>query len=338
MLHAVLRQHPGAGLAVEREHRDAVAHRQHQHRLRAVDAVAGGGLLLARLQEVLFADAAGVADLAQHREDGADRDVDVDVARAVERVVQQHVLALRVAVGHDVDRVHLLAGHRREVAAPFVGLDQHLVGDDVELLLHLALHVFAVGAAQHVAERALVDGDRDVLAGARDDLDQQPQLARDAAMFALLLDEVLGQADAFAHAASSACGDDLAHVVAQVGLGGDAGDGLVRRAAVGLGQHAPAVHHARQPRGHLRVQRVELEQPVGPEDVARGIAAVEGGRVADAQREDQAACAVRVLEREVRVLHQAADLAPAPGPPRRRPARAPGPAARTTCRSPARRP
>jgi hypothetical protein len=50
------------------------------------------------------------------------------------------------------------------------------------------------GAAEHVTEGALVDGDGDALAGARDDLDQQPQLLRDVAVLALLLDEVLGEA------------------------------------------------------------------------------------------------------------------------------------------------
>jgi hypothetical protein len=85
---------------------------------------------------------------------------------------------LRVAVGHHVDAVHLLAGHGGQVAAPFVGLDQHLVGDDVELLLDLALHVLALGAAQHAAQRALVDGVADALAGARDHFQQQAQLRR----------------------------------------------------------------------------------------------------------------------------------------------------------------
>jgi hypothetical protein len=53
------------------------------------------------------------------------------------------------------------------------------------------------GAAQHVAQRALVDGDGDVLAGARHHLDQQAQLGRDAAVLALLFDQVLREADAF---------------------------------------------------------------------------------------------------------------------------------------------
>ena len=195
-LHTRLRQHPAAGFAVQREHRHAVAHGHHQRGLRAVDAVAGGGLVFAGLVEVFFADAARVAHLAQHAEDGADADVDVDVAAAVQRVEEQQVFTLRVAVGHDVDAVHLFAGHGRKVAAPFVGLDQHFVADDVQLLLDLALHVFAVRAAQHVAQGALVDGDGDALAGARHHLDEQAQLGRDAAVFTLLLDQVLRQADA----------------------------------------------------------------------------------------------------------------------------------------------
>ena len=106
-------QYPGTHLAVEREHCDAVAHRQHQLGLRAIHAVAGRGLETPRLQEVVLADAVVVAHLAQHREDGADADVDVDVAGAVERVVQQQVFALRLAVRNGVDGVYLLAGQCR---------------------------------------------------------------------------------------------------------------------------------------------------------------------------------------------------------------------------------
>jgi ATP-binding cassette subfamily F protein 3 len=39
------------------------------------------------------------------------------------------------------------------VAAPFVGLDQHFVGDDVQLFLYLALNVFTVRRAQHAAQK-----------------------------------------------------------------------------------------------------------------------------------------------------------------------------------------
>src|SRR5207237_4501490 len=55
------------------------------------------------------------------------------------------------------------------------------------------------GRAHHVAERALVDADADALAGARDHLDEQPQLGRDLAVLALLFDQVLGEADSSGH-------------------------------------------------------------------------------------------------------------------------------------------
>ncbi len=85
------------------------------------------------------------------------------------------------------------------MAAPLVGLDQHLVGDEVELFLHLALHVGAARTAQHLAQRAFVDADGDALAGARHDFDQQAQLGRNAAVDALLLDQVAGEGGAWAH-------------------------------------------------------------------------------------------------------------------------------------------
>ena len=47
-----MREHEVAELAVEREAVRAVADREHEHRRRAVDRVAGGDLLRARLQEV----------------------------------------------------------------------------------------------------------------------------------------------------------------------------------------------------------------------------------------------------------------------------------------------
>ena len=85
------------------------------------------------------------------------------------------------------------------MAAPFVGIDQHLVGDDVELLLDFALDVLALGAAHDFAQSALVDLNRDALAGARDDFDQQTQFGRDEAVFTLLFDQIAGQGDLVAH-------------------------------------------------------------------------------------------------------------------------------------------
>ncbi len=73
--------------AVEREDVRAGAHRERERGLRAVDDVARGELLLAGLKEGRgMLRRRAVARRGQDREDRADRDVRVDVRRAVERV------------------------------------------------------------------------------------------------------------------------------------------------------------------------------------------------------------------------------------------------------------
>ena len=108
-------------LAIEREAVRAAADGQHQHRRRAVDRVAGRHLRGGR--------AAGSRPhggrrsrraCAQHREDRADRDVDVDVRRAVERVEHQQVLAAPVSRRNRQRLLDLLRRHRRHAAAPLV--------------------------------------------------------------------------------------------------------------------------------------------------------------------------------------------------------------------------
>ncbi|MDR6139644.1 hypothetical protein QE438_002948 [Pseudoxanthomonas sp. SORGH_AS 997] len=173
----------------------AVAGGQHQHGLRPVDAVAGGDLVAAGLQEV---GVGGRFDMvlraAQHREDGAHRDVDVDVGAAVQRVEQQQELAVRILVRHRHGVVHLLRGAGGQVAAPGVGFQQDVVADHVQLLLRLALHVAGAGLAQHAAQRALAHRHRDAGAGAHDDGNQLAQFGADTAG-ALFFDQVAGQGD-----------------------------------------------------------------------------------------------------------------------------------------------
>src|SRR3546814_6066699 len=108
---------------------------------RPVDAVAGGHLFAARLQEVLVADLGHALRVAQPREDRADAYVDVDVAAAVERVEQQQVVAARIRVGDRLAVVHLFRRQPGQVPAPGVGLEQDVVAQHVELLLRLALDV-----------------------------------------------------------------------------------------------------------------------------------------------------------------------------------------------------
>jgi hypothetical protein len=160
-----------AALAVEREGVRAGAQRQHDHRRWAIDGITGHHLLAAGTQEIAgFGIARGRP--SQNGENGADRNVDVAVRRAVERVEQQQVTAARILVGNAVGRVHLLRGHARQLAAPFAVTENRLVGQDIEFLLDLALHVGAVERAMTPGEGALGDQRRDGLDGSGD-VDQQ---------------------------------------------------------------------------------------------------------------------------------------------------------------------
>ena len=189
-------QHEAADFTVEREHVHAVADGQHQRGLRAVHGIAGGDLLGAGLHEIGFRHGFAGLGHVQHREDGADRHIHVDVGRAVERIEQQQVFALRVAMRNLIERFHLFRGHGGQVAAVLVGFEQDFVGDHIQLLLGFALHVAGAGRAEHAGKGPLVDAVRDRLAGAGHDFEQQTQLGRDGVVLALLFDQVAGEVDA----------------------------------------------------------------------------------------------------------------------------------------------
>ncbi len=186
-------KHEAAQLTIQGEAHHAVAESQNQHGLRAVDGVAGGNLLGPRLQEGFLAECVVLTETgiraAQHGEDGADRDVDVDIARAVQRVEDQQIGTLRVLAGNLVGVVHFLGRHAGQVAAPLVCLQQDFVGEHVELLLHFALDVLAVGATQYAPEGALGYRVADFLARSCHDLDEKAQISR-RVVTASLLDEV----------------------------------------------------------------------------------------------------------------------------------------------------
>src|SRR5690606_17959355 len=81
-------------------------------------------------------------------EDGADRDVDVDVRGAVERVHQDDVAAGAV-VGLDGDGLGVLLGaDEAALAAAAEGADELFVREDVELLLGVAGGVLPAGLAE----------------------------------------------------------------------------------------------------------------------------------------------------------------------------------------------
>ena len=49
---------------------------------------------------------------------------------------------------------HFFRHHGGQMPAPFVGFEQHLIGDDVEFFLHFALHIVAARTAQNPGQRA----------------------------------------------------------------------------------------------------------------------------------------------------------------------------------------
>ena len=128
---------------------------------------------------------------AQHAEDGADVDVDVDVGRAVERIEDDDVLAgLDRAVEGDRLLV-LFADQRGDGVAQAQAVEQGLVGVDVELLLLLALHVGLADGAEHVAEAGGANLGLDHFGGQRNAAQQPAEPAAGLADLLLLLQDVL---------------------------------------------------------------------------------------------------------------------------------------------------
>ena len=95
------------------------------------------------------------------------RNIDVNVRRAIQRIKQQQEATFRIAVGDRVGVIHFRR-HRRQVATPFVGFQQDIVGDHVEFFCASALNIAGAGTHRENARQfALVDGVADCLAGAR---------------------------------------------------------------------------------------------------------------------------------------------------------------------------
>ncbi|MFO1427479.1 MAG: hypothetical protein U1F11_11020 [Steroidobacteraceae bacterium] len=116
---------------------------------------------------------------------------DVEVRGAVERVEQHAVAALTLRVLADDDRLLvLLGGDDRDAFAPAERAQQYLVGDDVELLLLLALHVLAADVAEHVLEPRAPHLVGDHLGGDGQRREDPGEGALGLGMLALLLEHV----------------------------------------------------------------------------------------------------------------------------------------------------
>ena len=175
-----------------------------QHSGGAIDNITGGHLTVARLQEVLQGHpGARLADPAIDGEDGPDRDVDVDVGRAVERIDQHHILGVAGELGIEGDEVLLLLGrHAAHLATGLQRRLEALVGVDVQLLLHLPLHVFGPHGTDDVRQPRLVDLPVHHLGGQANGAEQGGQLAGRGRVVRLFLDDELAHGDHVSHSCS----------------------------------------------------------------------------------------------------------------------------------------
>jgi len=85
------------------------------------------------------------------------------------------------------------------MTGPLQFADQHLVADDVELLLDLSLHVLDVGAAEGADECALAHLVADDLHRGGESVYQSREVSGGVVVEMLLLDRVAGESGAAIH-------------------------------------------------------------------------------------------------------------------------------------------
>ena len=161
----------------------------HEHRARPIDDVPRRHLPAARLQHVLHLAMSPTRDLLHHAEDRPDRHVDVDVGGPIERIEEEAVLAAAESVGNG-DDVRLFLGRHGTEPAPMVHrLHDGVVGEDVELLLDLPLHIRVLRRAEDVGQAGAAHLVRDHLGGERHVVEDAGQLTRGLRVHAFLLDD-----------------------------------------------------------------------------------------------------------------------------------------------------
>ena len=136
-----------------------------EYRGGAVDDVAGGNLAGAGLEDggdhVAFCDGEAAVDA----EDGTDVDVDVYVGGTVQGVEDDDVLALLDGAIEEDGAFVFLADEGSDGAAGAERVNDGLVGEDVQLLLLLALNVFCAEGSVGLAEAGGADFGFDALGG-----------------------------------------------------------------------------------------------------------------------------------------------------------------------------
>ena len=144
--------HEGADAGIEHEHVDALADGEYEHRGRAVEYVAGRHLFEAWLQQRVLRPRRPPI-VGEDAENGPDPAADIEVRGAVERIEQDAVARNPFAIlAQDHRFLVLFRCDDGDAFPPPQRAQQDLVGEHVELLLHLALHVLRPDAAEYVLE------------------------------------------------------------------------------------------------------------------------------------------------------------------------------------------
>src|SRR5205814_2378161 len=121
--------------------------------------------------------------------DRSDRHVHIDVRGTIEWVEEQAVLAA-TEVRRDVYDARLFLRRHGAKASPVIHrLDDDLVGENVELLLRLALNVLEIRGTQDVGQAGTAHLVGDHLGGKRQVVKHAGELTRGFGMELLLLDD-----------------------------------------------------------------------------------------------------------------------------------------------------
>ncbi|CCJ89928.1 hypothetical protein BN132_1856 [Cronobacter turicensis 564] len=129
----------------------------HQHGGGAVNHITRSNLLAARLQEIFHRDRRpDWRHAAIDRENGADRDVDINVRRAIQRIHQDDILRVFAAFEND-NLVFFFGGDARHDIACLKRGFELFIGEQIEFLLRLALYVFDAAGTQDIDQTGLID-------------------------------------------------------------------------------------------------------------------------------------------------------------------------------------
>mmetsp|Transcript_54632 Transcript_54632/g.111548 ORF Transcript_54632/g.111548 Transcript_54632/m.111548 type:complete len:273 (+) Transcript_54632:488-1306(+) len=159
-----VREHKLAEGGVEGEPVDAIARGDHEDGASTVHAVASRHLLVSGQKGELLLVLGTLVDA----EDGANRDSSIDVGRTVKRVEHRSVVSSSAPLNADGGVLLFRSEVSHATSLPKLVLE-HVVGQDVKLLLLLPLHVLASSSKpRHILDARLGNHVRDGAASSLD--------------------------------------------------------------------------------------------------------------------------------------------------------------------------